>query len=402
MKINAKEERPKIHFLVILTIIAAALILYLIFWAREAHPIAVCSIAIAYFSAVVISLVAAFFRQIRFNLYSYNTVFYIGFALFMLSVVLTFVMVLQWLLQDPTLFGPDFVLYILSDSAKNYMVISFPFILLFSGGLCISNIALIRHEGKRFVNIIGIILSVLMLGGAVLLYALTFYVTGSAQQVMIHDLLTNIYASVYLYFECMLIGTIVAGMIAALYKPEPDKDFLIILGCGIRKDGTPTPILRSRIDLALDFYRKQKETTGKELTFVTSGGQGPREVTTESSAMKRYLIEQGIPETQIIEEDRSTSTYENMMYSKEKIFEIDPKAKIAFATSNYHVFRSGILSRRAKMRTVGMGARTKWYFWPNAAVREFVGLVASRKGKQGMILGSIIVIYSFLTFLSYR
>ena len=45
MKINAKEERPKIHFLVILTIIAAALILYLIFWAREAHPIAVCSIA---------------------------------------------------------------------------------------------------------------------------------------------------------------------------------------------------------------------------------------------------------------------------------------------------------------------------------------------------------------------
>ena len=76
MKINAKEERPKIHFLVILTIIAAALILYLIFWAREAHPIAVCSIAIAYFSAVVISLVAAFFRQIRFNLYSYNTVFY--------------------------------------------------------------------------------------------------------------------------------------------------------------------------------------------------------------------------------------------------------------------------------------------------------------------------------------
>ena len=73
MKINAKEERPKIHFLVILTIIAAALILYLIFWAREAHPIAVCSIAIAYFSAVVISLVAAFFRQIRFNLYSYNS-----------------------------------------------------------------------------------------------------------------------------------------------------------------------------------------------------------------------------------------------------------------------------------------------------------------------------------------
>ena len=65
------------------------------------------------------------------------------------------------------------------------------------------------------------------------------------------------------------------------------------------------------------------------------------------------------------------------------------------------ITRSGILSRRAKMRTVGMGAQTKWYFWPNAAVREFVGLVASRRVKQGLILGSIIVIYSFLTFLCY-
>ena len=90
------------------------------------------------------------------------------------------------------------------------------------------------------------------------------------------------------------------------------------------------------------------------------------------------------------------------MFSKEKIYAIDPEAKIAFSTSNYHVFRSGILSRKAKMRTVGMGARTKWYFWPNAAVREFVGLVVSRKVKQGLILGSIIVIYSLLTVLAYR
>ncbi len=402
MKINSQEERPKIHFLVILTIIAAVLLLYLTFWARESHPIIACSIVLAYFGAVVICLVIAFFRQIRFNLYSYNTIFYMGFALFMLSVFMTFVMVLRWLLEDPTMFGADFILYILSDSAKNYMIVSFPFILLFSVGLCVSNIALIRHEGRRFVNIIGIILSVLMLGGGLLLYALNFYVTGSQTQVMIHDLLTNIYASVYLYFECMLIGTIIAGIIAARHEPEPDKDFVIILGCGIRKDGTPTPILRSRIDRALAFYKKQKAKTGKELVFVTSGGQGPREVTTESASMKRYLLEQGIPETQIIEEDRSTSTLENMKFSKEKIFEVNPEAKIAFSTSNYHVFRSGIFTRRVKMRAIGMGARTKWYFWPNAAVREFVSLVVSHKVKQGLILGSIVVLYSVLTLLAYR
>ena len=402
MQINSKEERPKPYGLVVLTCVAAALILYLVFFAKEVHPIAACTVAIVYFSILMVSFVLAFFRQIRFNLYSYNTIFYVGFALFSVSLVMTFAMVMRWLLSEPELFGADYILWILSDSAKNYMFVSFPFVLLFSGGLCVSNISLIRHEGRRFVNFVGIFLSVLMLGGAIFLYAVDYYATGSQMEVMIHDLLTSIYASVYLYFECMLIGTIVAGVIAARYEPETDKDFLIILGCGIRKDGTPTPILKSRIDRALSFYRKQKAETGKELVFVTSGGQGPREVTTESSSMKRYLLEQGIPETQIIEEDKSTSTFENMKYSKAKIFEVNPEAKIAFSTSNYHVFRSGTLSRKAKMRSVGMGAPTKWYFWPNAAVREFAGLVANHKGKQALILGGIIVVYLILTVLSYR
>ena len=189
----------------------------------------------------------------------------------------------------------------------------------------------------------------------------------------------------------MLIGAIAADIIAALHEPEPDKDFLIVLGCGLRKDGTPSPLLRGRIDRALEFYRKQKAATGKELTFVTSGGQGADEAISESASMKRYLMEQGIPEAQIIQEDRSTDTFENMRFSKEKIWSVNPEGKVAFSTTNYHVFRSGLYARRVKMRAVGMGARTKWYFWPNAAVREFVGLLTEHWGKQALFIGGIVV-----------
>ncbi len=91
-----------------------------------------------------------------------------------------------------------------------------------------------------------------------------------------------------------------------------------------------------------------------------------------------------------------------MRFSKEKIWERDPQAKIAFSTTNYHVFRSGLFARRVKMRAVGMGAKTKWYFWPNAAVREFIGLLTKHRGKQALILGVMIAVYVALTLAAYR
>ena len=159
---------------------------------------------------------------------------------------------------------------------------------------------------------------------------------------------------------------------------------------------------RGRIDRALRFAEKQEALTGKAPIFVTSGGRGPDEPVSESASMKRYLLEQGVPESRILEEDRSASTYENMKFSWEKIRAVDPNGKVAFSTTNYHVFRSGLYARRVKMRAVGMGAKTKWYFWPNAAVREFVGLLTEHKLKQGLIFGGMIVFYVVLTFLAYR
>ena len=325
-----------------------------------------------------------------------------GFLIFVLSVFITNVFLTVRIVRDPDVWNSRQIIYTLLRSASFYMQISFPFILIFSTALCISNISLIRHEERRFVNLLGIILSVLLIAGESFLFLYDHY-AGSMRQVFIHDLFAYTFAAVYLYFECMLIGTIIANIIVVNYEPEADKDFIIILGCGMRKDGTPTPLLRGRIDRAVAFYEKQKALTGKELKFIPSGGQGPREVTTECASMKQYLLERGIPEHLIIEEDKAANTYENMKFSKAKIEECGGKgAKIAFSTTNYHVFRSGLLARRVKMRAQGIGAKTKWYFWPNAAVREFTGLLTEHRGKQALIFGSLIAAYIVLTVLNYR
>ena len=399
VRFDTRDTKPRIRVLLIFTAAAGIAVGIL---ARRGLNAAICGVMAAYALCVILTLLWAFREQLRYNPYSYNTIFYFGFALFAFYVMVAYLVLTVHTALEPEVYTSLMITHVLLRSAKNYMIITSPFLLVFSAALCISNLSLIRHAGLRVVNLLGIVLSFLLVGGVVFLLRYDFYTFGSEREVMIHDLFTNTFAAVYLYFECMLLGAMVADAIAARYEPEPNRDFLIVLGCGLRPDGTPTPLLKGRLDRALDFYQKQKAQTGKELTFIASGGQGPDEAISESAAMKCYLTERGVPASRIVEEDQSTDTFENMKFSKEKILQIDPDGKIAFATTNYHVFRSGLFARRVKMRAAGMGARTKWYFWPNAAVREFVGLQTAHRGKQALIIGGLILSYVILTLLSYR
>ena len=402
MQFDTRDTKPKLWNLAALTGVTGAIVALLLLTGGKYRAAAVCGVMSAYALGAILLLLWAFREQIRYNPYSYNTIFYFGFALFSVYVLIAYLLLTVRTLRQPEVYQANMIIHTLLGSAESFMFLSSPFLLVFSAALCVSNISLIRHEGLRVVNLLGIVLSFLLLGGVIFLFRFDLYVTGSEREVMIHDLFANTFAAIYLYFECMLLGTIVADAIAARHEPAPDKDFLIVLGCGLRADGSPTPLLRGRLDRALAFAEKQRAQTGKELTFIVSGGRGPDEPIPESAAMKRYLAEHGVPVERIIEEDQSTDTFENMKFSKEKIPQIDPNGKIAFATTNYHVFRSGLFARRVKMRAVGMGAKTKWYFWPNAAVREFVGLLTQHRGKQALILAGMIAFYVVMTFVAYR
>ena len=402
LRFDTRDKKPNLYRLLPLSAAAGAAVLLLSLRATERSAIAICAVSSFYCLVVLIALLRTWRGQLQYNPYSYNTIYYMGFALFDLSVLATNILLEYRMLRFPELYTAHSVLHSLLDSAKFYMLLSAPFVLIFSAALAISNVSLIRHEGKRVVNLLGVILAFLMVGGEVFLFRFDYYATGSLAEIRLHELVGNLFAALYLYYECMLFGVIIANLVVVRYEPDRDKDYLIVLGCGIRQDGTPTPLLRGRLERALAFAEKQKAENGKTPVFITSGGQGSDEICPESTAMKRYLLERGVPEERIIEEDRSTDTFENMKFSKEKIWERDPGARIAFSTTNYHVFRSGLLARRVKMRAVGMGAETKWYFWPNAAVREFVGLLTEHRGKQALILGGMLGFYITLTLLVYR
>ena len=391
---------PKVYALAVLTALTAAALVLLseiedadwLVWANLALTV--------YFVLSALYLLLAFRKQLRVNPYSYNTIFFAGFALFILSLAGTHGYAFGMYLANPGRYDARQVLFTLLHSAKNYMFLTSPLLIGFSAALFFSNVSLIRREGRRFVNILGILLALLLVFGEIGIGLLDLWTAEAERRMALAMIAVNLFAAMYLYFECMMIGTIVANLIVLRRVPDRDRDFLIVLGCGIRKDGTPTPLLRGRLDLALDFARRQTAETGKVPRFIVSGGQGPDEPRSEAAAMREYLLAQGVEEDRILTEDRSCDTGENMRFSGEIIRSLLPEGKLAYFTTNYHVFRAGIKARQAGLSAEGLGAGTKWYFWPNAAVREFIGLLTEHRGTQLVILTGLIAVYTALTLLT--
>ena len=399
---KTRPGKPIALFLILLTA-AALLALAALVWLGYRATILWGNVIFAlYFGGAAACLAAAFFRQLRKDLYSYNTIFYAGFSLFILSLAVTHTVAAVQAFLAPEDYRAAQMLYTLLHSAKNYMFLTSPLLFCFSIALFVSNVALIRHEGRRFVNLLGILLAVCLTGGELLVAWLDFRSAYSQQVFLLKNLAVNLIAAFYLYFECMIVGAVTADWIAAKRKPKPGKDFLIVLGCGLKKDGTPTPLLRGRLELAMDFDREQREACGKEALYIGSGGQGPDEPQSEAASMYGYLLSRGIPASRILLEDSSSDTAENMLYSRKLIDAVSPDAHPAFFTTNYHVFRAGLKARQAGLDNAdGMGAPTRWYFWPNAAVREFVGLLTEHRRRQALVLTAVSLAYALLTVLAY-
>lgn len=274
------------------------------------------------------------------------------------------------------------------QSFSFFAMLTLPCIIILSIYSIITNIVLIKKEGFDPRKLLGIILGLLSLmgicGSQTLYFVISRLLLGTEKQFIKYSLDICINATLsYLY--TLIIATLYCNVKAARHIPKYDKDFIIILGSKIKNDGTLTPLLKARVDKAIDFGNRQFETTKKKIIYIPSGGKGSDEIISEATAIKNYLIEKGIKEKQIIIEDKSTSTTENMRFSKDKIDNINKDAKISFATTNYHVFRSGVIANKEGIECEGMGSKTKWYFYTNALIREFVANLVQEK-KSHIIL----------------
>ena len=157
------------------------------------------------------------------------------------------------------------------------------------------------------------------------------------------------------------------------YRRLPRKrrfDYIIIHGAGLQGE-EPTPLLRGRIDKALELWSAQ----GCSAILVPSGGQGSDEVISEAEAMSRYMLRLGVPREVLLPEDQSTTTMENLVFAK-KLLDARQTTpyRCAFVTSDYHVFRTALYSSHVGLKGDGVGSRTASYYFPTAFIREFIAI----------------------------
>lgn len=156
-------------------------------------------------------------------------------------------------------------------------------------------------------------------------------------------------------------------------KSEIDKkaDYLLILGSGLVNERI-TLTLKERLDQGLIYLNKYPD-----VKVVVSGGKGLNETISEAKAMSRYLIENGIDEKRIILEDKSTSTFENMLYTKQELKLKTGKddLSIMVVTNDFHIKRAKLLAKRCGFIPYGLPCKTPWQVFINNYSREYFAYV---------------------------
>ena len=323
-------------------------------------------------------------KTLSVSLYEYKNIVLIGGILFASVLMIVFVSYLVLWLRSRDL-SLENVYSIVLLFPRHFSYYALFAILAVSILVGVSNLALIRHEGLCLNNALCLVIAGFYIIGTILAYLISYLLRtdvfiphglmDTPVYMISHTVLPMFVLVMLCYFECVFAGTAIMGWKAAHYKPSLDKDFIIILGCSIDKRGGLLPLLKGRVNRAIRFAWEQEIATGKAMKYVPSGGQGANEIMSEGSAMELYLLSHGAEDYEVFPEKKSVNTWENMCFSKAIIDGLKPEAKVAFATTNYHILRSGILARKAGLDAEGIAGDTKWYFWPNGFVREFFGIL---------------------------
>lgn len=218
--------------------------------------------------------------------------------------------------------------------------------------------------GVRFSAVLFLCLA-LLCGGLILLDR---WAAGSAKGRLVRRIvLCSLIASMILFLA-------VEGMILSYGESDPPDEAVsavIVLGAGVN-GRTPSLTLHTRIEAAAAYLKAHPDVPA-----ILSGGQGPGEDITEAQAMYTALTARGILAERLLLEENSTSTAENIAFSKALMTEhdISDGGTIAIVTNDFHQYRAQRIAADNGLTVVGIPAELPWW-WLNANyyVREFFAL----------------------------
>jgi len=156
----------------------------------------------------------------------------------------------------------------------------------------------------------------------------------------------------------LLAATVTGVQIAVAAQGDPAEDcpYLLVLGAGI--NGTePSLALKSRLDAAYEYMAEHPDSIA-----IVTGGQNADEVVPESEVMEKYLLDKGIDPDRVWQENASTSTRENFLFSLELIRQKTGQTptELNVVSNEFHLYRVGKIAESLELTCHGIPAKTPY------------------------------------------
>ena len=249
----------------------------------------------------------------------------------------------------------------------------------------VEGLKVIRHEGMKPANMLSMAFSVMLFA-----YLTIWPAMGRLGRSLLGTRLYILISLLAFYLLSLLAIYALSAVLNLIHlKKRRRADYIIVLGSGLIGERV-TPLLAARIDKGIELLARNPRAV-----LIMSGGQGPGEDLAEGRAMAEYAVRKGVDPAKIMVEDKSRSTEENLLFSRELMRGERPK--VILVTTAYHVFRALLLARRQGLKCVGFGAKTRWYFTLNALLREFAGYLSLTWKRHAIVAilaaGSVAMIF---------
>lgn len=213
-----------------------------------------------YFIIMGVYMIFNFKDSLKKSMYSYKTVLNCSLMILLCGFGIMFSLFSAYLLSHYREYQISGMRNITTVFIFLIIMLSLIFVFIYSCSMTASDISLIIHEGFRVQNALGIIISVCLTIGVLTCAAFPFlYMYFDS---IVFNILYSVVSTIFLFIEIFLISTKACALIAAKHKPKYDKDYIIILGCGIKEDGTLLPLLRGRVE---NFIRLSLKIQAKKL-----------------------------------------------------------------------------------------------------------------------------------------
>ena len=178
----------------------------------------------------------------------------------------------------------------------------------------------------------------------------------------------------------VLMGTVVLGIngyVMAVTRKQilsaqqaaqiGDADCILVLGCRVYEDGTPSHMLEDRLQQSVELFE-----LGAAPKLLMSGDHGQQEYD-EVNTMKRYAVEHGVASSAVFMDHAGFSTYESLYRAKE-VFGVE---KVIIVTQRYHLYRALYIARQLGLEAYGVASDPRSY--AGQIVREVREILARNK-----------------------